>query len=295
MKKIQEFLTWNWVKIFLYWLVTSAGTVAECVFLLASVWVSLNATVHALILQIMTEQTTITLTRLSISAFTCLPEIVLGLALHTTYKLVKNWENEWVWAVLFSLPTLIFMLLTVWTLVCSSLEIGYQLVDWMIATRVLAGYSYGVLSMMYVLIGQPDYVDLLTDTRKEYNELRASSSEEIARLASEIDAINQSHFEEVNTLIEQSNQLAERASSLASQGLENHSIELINWLNNDKKTCTIDELVYRSGYSKRKVLSANLKTDSRNKSLIRKSSVIEWLRQTPPPMQIVSVSEYIDE
>src|SRR5947209_20592075 len=87
--KIHAFLTWQWVKRFLYWLVVSAGTVSECVFLVASLWVSLNATVHELMLKLMTQAATETFSQMAVSAFTSLPEIILGLAVVTTYVHIK--------------------------------------------------------------------------------------------------------------------------------------------------------------------------------------------------------------
>jgi hypothetical protein len=287
-------------------------------------------------LDIMSQDMTVRLSELSVSAFTSLPEIILGLAVVTTYGHIKTYclhkkQSSLTWAVLFGIPTLVFAGLTVWTLTCSSLQVGYALPAILVATRVLAGYVYGFLSMLFALIGEPDYADLVTDLKAQYADLETNLTAEIdcvysemtasiVRLNSEIDHLKTDYLAEKDALIarystevnELSNQLinqkqavhklSERAASLELQGLENYPIVTNEWLKNGLPSVTLEVIARSTGHSKRKILAAKLKTSTRNKSLYLVSSVVEWLRNTPAPItivqdetdysNIVSISEY---
>lgn len=314
--KIDAFLSWQWVKRFLYWLVVSAGTVSECVFLVASIWVSVNATVHPLMLKLMSEPVTVTLSQLAVSAFTSLPEVILGLAVVTTYGHIKFFcihrrKSSLVWAILFGLPTVVFASLTTWTLASSALQIGYQMPSVLVATRVLAGYAYGFLSMLFVLIGEPDSADYVAGLKGEIDNL----NQEIERLTSRFEtalstananfkiAMNakQNDFEyQLNLVIEQSKneiehfqnllksqneqvqKLSERASSLTSQELENYPKVISELVNQRVKTVSVDDLSQLTGISKRRINAAKmLQRTSRNKDLIFVSSAVEWLKTMP--------------
>lgn len=309
-KHIQTFLTWQWVKAFLYWLVVSAGTVSECCFLIAGIWVSVNARVHPFVLQFATESQSRSVTYLADVAFTALPEIIMPLAIvitlgHVRAALVTKKRSPWVWATLFGLPTLLFIVLSAWTLAASSLSIGYEVPAFFSVASTIAAYVFSISALLYWKIGSKDYADYVNDLEAEYGAECTELSAEIDRLKSEIETINEAYSVERSELLDrltntnkQVNQLAERASSLALQGLENYPIEVIEWLNNGNRTCTLDELIAETGFSKRKIQSANLQVDPRNKNRYRKSSVADWLRRTPPPnritepMRIISISEY---
>lgn len=306
--KIDAFFTWQWVKRFLYWLVVSAGTVAECVFLIAAIWVSLNATVHPLMLDLMSQATTIVLSQLAVSAFTALPEIILGLAVVTTWGHIKSYrmhgrKSSLVWAILFGLPTAVFASLTVWTLAASALQIGYTMPSILVATRVLAGYDYGFLSMLFVLIGEPDTADYIQELKRESADATLRLKDEIGRLNREMTRMLTDHSEEIDqqatqysieieglreqlkTSSLQVNQLAERASSLASQGLASYPKVTSLWLETGTKTVTLSEIEEVTGLSRQRIHAAaragKFQRDNRKKDGYRVSSVIEWLKTIP--------------
>ncbi|SRR6266571_1344311 len=300
--KIHLFLTWQWVKRFLYWLVVSAGTVSECVFLVASIWVSLNATVHPLMLQLMSQGATVTLSQMAISAFTSLPEIILGLAVVTTYGHIKFFAihrkaSSLVWAILFGLPTIVFAGLTTWTLAASALQIGYTMPSFLIAIRVLAGYAYGFLSMLFVLIGEPDNADYVGKLKGDIDRLNQEIDSLKTAFASELNQIRQeakvtleekqTQIEQFQNLIKTQNEqvlkLAERASSLELRDLENYPKVVSELVEKQVKTVSVDAIVALTGHSKRRINAAKLQKHSRNKSLIMVSSLIEWLKTVPLP------------
>jgi len=83
----------------------------------------------------------------------------------------------------------------------------------------------------------------------------------------------------------QVNLLAEKASSLISQGLDSYPKVQKEWIESDKKTVSIGEIEMVTGHSKQRINAAirggKLARDNRNKEVIRVSSVLEWLRTIP--------------
>lgn len=307
--KIQTFLTWQWVKKFLYWIVVSGGTISECVFLIASIWVSVNATVHPLMLKLMSQDATVTLSQLAVSAFTSLPEVILGLAVVTTYGHIKFYcihkrKSSFTWSILFGVPTVVFASLTIWTLAASALQIGYEMPPFLIATRVLAGYVYGFLSMLYVLIGEPDNADYVASLKVELDKRDAtieSLNQEIERLkTSFVDELNDTMHQAKVTLEEKQNEIAqfqnllkskneqvktlsERASSLVLHELENYPKVINELVSTDAKTVLYSDIARLTGHSKQRIAKAKLQRHSRNKDLVMVSSLLEWLKTAPLP------------
>src|SRR5262245_47367590 len=128
---IRYILSWRWVKQFLYWLIISAGTIAECAFLIASLWMSINSSVHPMVLTMMTERQSVQLSYIATTIYTALPELILSLALVTTINHCRNIRREkqywytWVWAALFGLPTVVFLYISIMTVACSVLKVNY--------------------------------------------------------------------------------------------------------------------------------------------------------------------------
>jgi hypothetical protein len=302
-RHIINFLTWEWVKSFLYWIVVSAGTISECVFLLASIWTTINATVHPLMLEMMTEHTTVTLTELSLSAFTGLPEIILGIAVVTTYGHIKMYcihrkNSALTWAILFGIPTLIFAMLTLWTLTLSALKVGYELPNLLIATRVLAGYIYGFMSMLYMLIGKPDNADFISGLKSDIESLKSDIatqhllfSEERNRILSESKTEIDRLQSLINIHIVESQKLHETASRAGLQSLENYPNVILELVNTGAKTVLYDDIPRLTGHSKQRLAKAKLQRTPRNKDFVVVSSLIEWLRSAPLPASQNGIKE----
>ncbi len=311
---IEYFLSWQWVKKFLYWLVVSAGTVSECVFLIASLWISINSTVHALVLKMVSEATSETLSQLSVASFTSLPEIIVGLAFVTTYGHIKNFclhrkRSSLTWGILFGTPTLVFMGLSLWTLGASSLHIGYEMPPFVVATRALAGYLYGFLSMLFVLIGEPDYADLVNGLKGDVARLKAENDTLKVNFAHELNQVRQQSKatleEKQNELLQFQNllktqnvqvlKLAERASSLELQDLQNYPKVVEELTSIGAKTVLYDDIARITGHSKQRIAKAKLQRHSRNKSLVMVSSLVEWLKTAPLPEKTMPIDSQTNE
>lgn len=322
---LKNFLSWGWVKQFLYWLIVSAGTMSECAFLLASLWMSLNSTVHGLILMFMDEKQAIHMSYFATAIFTGLPEVILGLSLLTTINHCKDirWDKRywhtWVWPILFGIPTLVFLVLSIITVSCSVLRVNYTMPDWGIVARALAGFGFAIVFFLYEQMGKPCYakerkaleqtiadLEVERDRNKQRFETALNTANENFQMAL---SAKQSEFEyRLNEIVEQGKsqighlqnlleaknmqvqKLSERASSLVSQGLENYPKFVEELVTKGVKTVHIDTLSELTGISKRRIASAkSLQRHSRNKDLIMVNSAIEWLQKQPlPEVTIVS-------
>src|SRR5215469_4299528 len=77
-------LHWTWTKSLLFWMIMSAGTLSELAFLLASMWKSVNASLHSFVLLFMTQATSENVGYLASSAYVLLPVCILPLGIVTT-------------------------------------------------------------------------------------------------------------------------------------------------------------------------------------------------------------------
>lgn len=161
-KFADSLISWSWSKKLLYWIVLSAGTASECIFLIASLWVTINASVHSFILLFLSEQTTIHLTELATVAYVGLPECILALAIVTTLSHIKVWlysqQKDYpalAWSILYGIPTLVFLILSVITIGNSMLSTTFHLPPYLIVTRGLCGYLYGLIALLHAQLGTP--------------------------------------------------------------------------------------------------------------------------------------------
>lgn len=190
----KNILSWEWTKTLVYWIVISAGTLSEGAFLVSSLWVTLNASVHPLFRLVLTEELTIHLTELATAAFVGLPECILALAITTTYSHArtylydrKAYSGSLFWSIAYGLPTLVFLVLSIGTIGASMLHVGFTLPDWMVVTRGLAGYVYGIVAILYWCIGLPQERDRLKEKDEAYALLRQQSENDLQSLRKEKD------------------------------------------------------------------------------------------------------------
>jgi hypothetical protein len=306
MNKIKTFLTWQWVKTFLYWLVVSAGTVSECSFLIAGIWISVNARVHPFVLQFITEKQAQSFTYLALVTFTALPEIIMPLAIVTTLGhmrtgIVTKRVIPWVWATLFGVPTLLFIVLSAWTLSASSLSIGYEVPAFFSVASTIGAYIFSISALLYWKVGRKDYADYVNELKDECVRLNLF----IIRLKDEyqvekadlINVFTESNNELTTRLLQHEQtviKLSERASSLASEGLNNYPLVVKEWLDNSLSTVTLEVIARDTGHTKRKIQAAKLRTSTRNKELYLVSSVVDWLRITPAPNKVTQIQDYLE-
>ncbi len=280
----QSLITWQWTKRLLHWIIISAGTMSECVFLIASLWVSVNANVHQFVLMFISERSAHFLTELSTTAYVVLPECIVGLAVVVTLSHLRTWlynKRDYrpaIWTALYGGPTLVFLLLSLATLGCSVANATFEMPTWAVVIRAVSGYWFAFTSLLYTQLGAPQERDRL-----------ANKDGIIAQL--------QNETRRLNDLIE--NQKAESAKSkqryedvlntankLNESSIQAYGAECIEWLKSGIKTASVDEINRFTGHSKRKITHAiaagNLQISPRNKELILTSSLVEWLKKNQP-------------
>ncbi|SRR5579885_1362235 len=307
-------ITWKWVKSLLHWLIISAGTVSECAFLIASLWMSVNASVHALVLLVMSDTASQRITELATAAYVALPELILGLAVVTTIGHVRLFlynrqdYKPLIWAILFGLPTIIFLLLSLITLGCSVLSVNFRMPEPLIVVRAIAGYWYAFTSLLYTQLGVPQEKDRLSEKDTLITTLRQEKDVTVAELQRKADAMlaawnreragleetirrQSAEMEEQKTLLSESKnaqmELIKAMQKTSESALQGYSDVCLQWLKSGVKTVSIDELSRYTGHSKRKIQNAitagNLQTAPRNRELILVSSLAQWLAKTPAP------------
>src|SRR5258708_39544834 len=143
------------------WMVQVAGRVAESALLLATLYVTLNNVAHTLLSWILPANTINALNYLSLLAFSLLPELIVATAITITVDhwtmLVRNrsWRNPaWVWAMLYSLPTATFVVMTISTLlgfvqIVAVSGVPAQATGTALTLRLLAGWSYAMVEILF--------------------------------------------------------------------------------------------------------------------------------------------------
>ncbi len=325
----RSLITWEWTKRLLHWLIISAGTMSELAFLVASLWMSVNASVHALVLLFISDTMAQHLTEFATAAYVALPELILGLAFVTTIGHVRLWlysdrkdYTPLIWAGLYGLPTVIFLLLSLITLGCSVMSVNFRLPEPLIVIRALAGYWYAFTSLLYTQLGVPQEADRLRQKDTMLSQLRRKMEESIAELqrkaGATIELLKQENANNLAALQKKADeQIAEgqrqieyltaeliKANALIESGqkelaelhnannnsdedaLQAYPQECIKWLMSGVKSVSIEAITQHTGHAKRTITNAirtgKLQTASRNKDLILVSSLIDWLRITPP-------------
>jgi hypothetical protein len=189
--RIKSILTWNWTKKLLHWIIISAGTMSECVFLIASLWVSINANVHTFVLLFISEDTTTHLTELATTAYVALPECIVGLAVVVTLshiRVVMYNHKDYraiIWSILYGLPTIVFLVLSLITLGSAVASVNFQMPTPLVVVRALAGYTFAFTSLLYTQLGEPQEKDRLAKKDALLEELRSRMEKMIAQLRQE--------------------------------------------------------------------------------------------------------------
>lgn len=174
----------EWVIDLARWLITTGGNIAESAFLLATVYVTINTVAHQLIAWLVPDNVVIVLNQVSVIAFSVLPELIIFAAIKVTFDHFKmafstKRFDAWVWSVLYLLPTVVFLMLTIVT-ISSFVNVeavnangAPQATGVMLVVRCLAGWSYGMLQMLWVRLGHEGYSNLFARLRDEIASLVA--------------------------------------------------------------------------------------------------------------------------
>lgn len=141
------------------WAILTSGNVSEAALMFAALWIT-AASVEPDAINSIPYGIPGMLSAGSMFALTLLPEIVVYAAIATCYE---HWRNAVIdkghrgahitWAALYSLPTLTFLVMTVYTL-CSFVSIGHTFAapPFILTARCLSGWSYGVVGLIHATI-----------------------------------------------------------------------------------------------------------------------------------------------
>ena len=173
--------------------VMTGGVIAETSLLFATLWVTADYTVPQFLRTVLPAELISTCNSLSQASFSLLPEIILASAIVTTVQLWQragaNWQSRhWVWAGLYSAPTLTFLALTLYTILTFSSQGGSiaQASGAALALRCFAGYSYALLELVYARIGKAaEPVVSRQDHLKTVETLHTEHEERLAALHSQ--------------------------------------------------------------------------------------------------------------
>ena len=169
---------------------------------------SINSSVHPMVLTMMSEQKSVQLSYIATTIFTALPELIVAMALVTTINHCKNIRRErkcwytWVWPILFGLPSMVFLYISIMTVSCSVLKVNYVMPDWGIVSRALAGYTFAIVYLLYEKLGEPCYASerkameqTIADQKMEMEQANEKAQRALAEKQSEIKQVT-SRFEE---------------------------------------------------------------------------------------------------
>lgn len=303
-------VTWQWTKQLLYWIIISAGTMSELVFLGASLWMSINSSVHPFVRFFLSEQATINITYLATTMYVALPECILGLSIVTVFRHAKKWaytratktrdRSAPLWTILFALPTAVFLGLSLITVGCSVASTEFILPVPLVVCRALAGFIFALLSLLHFYIGKPAEAERLKAKDAEIEDLKfkrdadvakleAEKDDEIARLAKDNRTLSDELTRVKDLLAISKNKetaLLTAIHKTSEDALQAYSDECKQWVKSGIKTASLDEITRYTGHSKRKVNNAidagKLQVSPRNKMLVLVSSLVEWMTQNPP-------------
>lgn len=158
-----------------HWVVLTSGRIAETALLFATLWVTfVNVTPETA--SKLGAATVTSATALAMMAFSLLPEVILFSAIVACYKhwlaVVQHKKagrsiiGDTIWASLYTLPTLAFVGMTVYTITSFTASQGHvdQSTGMALAIRCLAGWSYSLIGLIHSSIRKLHHEPFQTET-----------------------------------------------------------------------------------------------------------------------------------
>ncbi len=146
-----------------HWLVVTAGRIAETALLLATLWVTAANVAPDLVTGALGSPMVQMISGLALIAFSLLPEIIVFSAIVTSFQ---HWQKffrdrraanaEWLWGILYTLPTGMFIALTVITIssfVTSEGAVAHATGVALVA-RCLSGWFYSLVELVAASLGR---------------------------------------------------------------------------------------------------------------------------------------------
>jgi hypothetical protein len=208
MNRLHSFLSGHWTQTFLYWLIMFAGTVSGCVLLLASLWMSINSSVHPFMLLLMSEPMTKWLSYLATTSYIALPEIILASAFVLTIGHYRVWKytgkgSELAWFILYGIPTLIFLFLSVWTVGSAVTSTAYIMPMPLIVVRAMSGYTFAFVALLHHQLGEKQETDRLIEKDQTIVDLTNAANEKFAKMTKEMNEMRMNLLKEKDDLFNQ--------------------------------------------------------------------------------------------
>jgi hypothetical protein len=156
------FLNGHFIVALARWIIRVSGYVAESALLFAVLWISATSVAPGLVELFMNAKLMQSLVSVALIVLALIPEIILANAIVNAaghwLTVARDRHNvmAWTWAIAFTLPTLLFLFLTAYTLNTLAANGGnfVQASTGMVGLRCFAGWSYGLLEMVYAGIGR---------------------------------------------------------------------------------------------------------------------------------------------
>lgn len=300
---------WEWTKALVYWLIFSAGTASDLVFLMASFWMSVNANVHGLILHYMSEDTATYITYLATTAYVALPIFIVALAVVQTVNHIKMWRTGgfWskIWAIIFGIPALTFFVMDFVTISCSVANVNFTMPMFFVIMRADSAFIFAFGSLIFFFLGKPQERERLEEKdglinglraeiagitaafSREKNSLQASFSQEKDSLLAKID-VQKDEIESLKDLLTKTqkgfSELHQAMNKSEDAALEPFGEECINWLKSGVKSANVETITRYTGLSTAKINNALKRGElrkapnSKDDVLILISSLIPWLK-----------------
>lgn len=174
---------WTWVVTFVRWLIISAGTVAESVFMLSTLWVTTDVVAHDLLRIFLSADVIKNINHVCILSFSVLPELIIFSALKRSFDQWMMWRSDkklfnLSWAVAFTVPTTIFVVVTITTIISFvSLSGHYSVVGWNLVIRCLTGWIYAIVQMLWSSHGEKYIFSQISSLEKELSHAREKLSQ----------------------------------------------------------------------------------------------------------------------
>jgi|SRR5271157_22794 len=140
-------------------LIKVAGNIAESVFMLSAIYVTINNVAHPFLELIMPAVLITLLSQIAVIMLSVLPELVAANAIIKTYDhwntaYIIKLRSEMLWAIAYTIPTVIFLTMTAITLASfTSTENSATIIPTAtgvaLSIRCLTGWYYGLLQMVY--------------------------------------------------------------------------------------------------------------------------------------------------
>lgn len=146
-----HFVVWAGRKVVLF-----SGRTAESALLFAALWISAIYSAHDFMVKVSFGWAE-TFTNVSILSFTLLPEIVLFSAIitcviHWYSAIAHKKKSEYVWAVLYSLPTIVFFGLAIFTFTAVIESQNHTIPmaqGWSLVTRAVTSWIFALIGMVH--------------------------------------------------------------------------------------------------------------------------------------------------